>query len=480
MLLVALIFGVVLGLTAGLWLYSRARRAGEQAAEDKQLVLQEKQIVVDFMHDMVEALGENLSRVELFQRIVHAAILSTGALSACVFERTPRATMRGVAVEGLFPPHRPLADNLRVKATTRARFIEQILHSEEFPAGEGIVGLVARTGEGILIAEAGSDPRIVKHDDPALAVHSLIAAPVIFRGEFYGVLCVVNPTDGLPFNENDFSLVKALAEQAGMAVHNQSMLEYLLQKRQLDLDLALASGIQQMLLPAEAPTVPGVLLDARYRAAQQVGGDLYDLIPLPGGRLGVAVADVSGKGIAASLLMAICRTNLRQMAAHHESPAAALAELNRAMGGQTAQGLFITVIYAIVDPAAGEIVYARAGHERPLFLRNPAAGGGRGEFLASEGMPIGLVPAHLFEPVLQDRRLPFLAGDVFVLYTDGLTEAPNAAGQEFSGARLADVVQAHSAKSPREINDGILDALVRFSGREDSHDDLTLVTLQRA
>ena len=479
MLLVALFLGAVLGLCAGLWLYSRACRAGEQAAEDKQLVLQEKQIVVDFMHDMVEALGENLSRVDLFQRIVHAAILSTGALSACVFERTTRGTLRGVAVEGLFPPHRPLAENVRVKATTRARFIEQILHSEEFPAGEGIVGLVARTGEGILIGDATSDARIVKHDDPALAVRSLIAAPVIFRGEFYGVLCVVNPADGLPFNENDFSLVKALAEQAGMAVHNQSMLEFLLQKRQLDLDLALASGIQQMLLPAEAPMISGLRLDARYRAAQQVGGDLYDLIPLPGGKLGVAVADVSGKGIAASLLMAICRTNLRQMAPRHESPAAVLAELNRAMGGQTAQGLFITIIYAIIDPVSGEIAYARAGHERPLFLRNPAAGGGRGEYLASEGMPIGLVMPHLFEPVLEDRRVPFSSGDVFVLYTDGITEAPNAAGQEFSGARLADVVQAHSVKSPREINDGILEALVRFTGREDYHDDLTLVTVQR-
>ena len=147
MLLVALFLGAVLGLCAGLWLYSRARRAAEQAAEDKQLVLQEKQIVVDFMHDMVEALGENLSRVDLFQRIVHAAILSTGALSACVFERTTRGTMRGVAVEGLFPPHRPLAENVRVKATTRARFIEQILHSEEFPAGEGIVGLVQHEAE---------------------------------------------------------------------------------------------------------------------------------------------------------------------------------------------------------------------------------------------------------------------------------------------------------------------------------------------
>ena len=125
--MVLLLIGVLLGLLAGLWQVRRARREAEQNAEDKQIVLQEKQIVVDFMHDMVEALGENLSRTELLQRIVHAAILSTGALSACLFERTPAGTMRGVAVEGLFPPHRPLPESMRHKATTRARFLEQIL-----------------------------------------------------------------------------------------------------------------------------------------------------------------------------------------------------------------------------------------------------------------------------------------------------------------------------------------------------------------
>lgn len=473
------LIGTLLGLLAGLWQVRRVRRESEQFAEDKQVVLQEKQIVVDFMHGMVEALGENLSRTELLQRIVHAAILSTGALSACLFERTPQGTMRGVAVEGLFPPHRPLPESMRHKATTRARFLEQILRSEEFPASEGIVGLVAANGEAVLIANATTDERVTKHDDAALKVNSLIAAPVIFRGEFYGVLCVVNPADGLPFNENDFSLVRSLAEQAGMAVHNQSLLHFQLEKRQLDLDLALACSIQQLLLPRAAPVIPGLALDARYRAAQQVSGDLYDLIPLADGRLGVAVADVSGKGIAASLLMAICRTNLRQLAQRHDSPAAVLTEVNRAMSGEMSQGMFITMIYAIVDPARSEICFARAGHELPLLLRGAASGGGRAEYLSSDGMPVGLVEAEIFQPVLEERCVRFASGDVFVLYTDGLTEAPNESGQEFSGARLADIVRNLGTQLPAAINDGIVETVQRFTGREQHHDDFTLVTIRR-
>jgi sigma-B regulation protein RsbU (phosphoserine phosphatase) len=471
------LLGLLLGAGAVALLLRRACRERDRLDEEKQLIYQEKQIVVDYMHDMVEALGENLSREELLQRIVHAAILSSGALSACLFERTARDTLRGVAVEGLFPPHRALPPSATVKLTTRAKFIEQILRAEEFPIGEGIVGLVAHTGEAMLVARAGEDPRIVRHDDPALAVHSLIAAPIVFRDHFYGVLCVVNPADGLPFTESDFSLVQALAEQAGMAVHNQGLLRYQMEKRQLDLDLALARNIQQMLLPAAPPAVPGLDIDARYCAAQQVGGDLYDLIPLDGGRLGVVVADVSGKGIPASLLMAICRTNLRQLARQQGSPAATLAAVNRAMSAEMRPGLFVTLVYAVIDPAAGTATIARAGHELPLLA--PGDGTRPAEYLGSDGMPVGLVPPEMFDAALVDRTVPFGPADVLVFYTDGVTEAANDADQEFSGARLADVVRNLRGSDAAAINDGILASVQRFTGHDRHRDDLTLVTLRR-
>lgn len=477
---VIFLLGAVCGVTVGYLFLRRARREAGLQAEAQLRVRQEKQIVVDFVHDMVEALGENLGRDELLQRIVHAAILSTGALSACFFERTGRDRLRGAAVEGLFPPHRPLPEGMRQRATTRARFLEQILRSEEFAVGDGIVGEVAQTRRAVLVADARADKRIIRHDDPALVVQSLIATPVVFGEEFFGVLCVVNPTDGLAFGDNDLALVQSLAEQAGMAIHNQNMLQFQLQKRQLDVDLALASSVQQMLLPRESPAVPGLEIDARYRAAQHVGGDLYDFVALPGGRLGVAVADVSGKGIAASLLMAICRTNLRQVAPRHTSPAATLTELNWVMSGEMQRGMYITMLYAVVDPAKGEIVLARAGHERPLFLRGPRAGGTeRGEYLESEGMPLGLVPADLFEGAIEERRITLGVGDLLVLYTDGITEAPNESGQEFSGARLADVVRNLGTQPVKAINDSVLEAVQRFSGRDTYSDDLTLVTIKR-
>lgn len=473
--------GVLVGIALVSIPLTRARRAADRLEQENQKLAQDRQRLVDFMHLMTEALGEGLSRPELQQRIVHASILCTGALSACIFEPTGRGTMRGIAVEGLFPPHRPLGEAAKGRFVTRAKFIEQVLKSEEFPVGEGAVGRVAETRRGELIADAAADPRMVKHDDLALAVRSVIVVPLVFRDRFFGVLAVTNPAGDQLFNESDFTLMQSLAEQAALALHNAEFLHLQLERRQLDLDLSIASGIQQMLLPRELPRLPGIELDARYTPAQRVGGDLYDFFALSESRLGVAVADVSGKGIPASLLMAMCRTNLRQIAARHASPSRVLTELNQTLAMDIQAGLYVTMLYAIIDLASNTVTVARAGHEQPLFVRRDPASGGlaRAEFVESEGMALGLVPDEIFSLAMAERIEAFAPGDVLVLYTDGLTEAPNEEGREFSGARLADVVRTWQAKTPREINDAILEGVQRFTGDTPQRDDFTLVTVKR-
>ncbi|HVS53280.1 MAG TPA: GAF domain-containing SpoIIE family protein phosphatase [Opitutaceae bacterium] len=475
-----LLLGVALGGVAMLVPLARARRAADRAEEENQKLAQDRQRLLDFMHLMTEALGEGLSRQELNQRIVHASIICTGALSACIFERTERETMRGIAVEGLFPPHRPLTAEARAKLPTRAKFIEQVLKSEEFPVGEGIVGRVAQTQRGELLVDAAADAAMVKHDDPALAVRSVIVVPLIFRERFFGVLAVTNPAGEQLFNEGDFTLMQSLAEQAALALHNAEFLHLQIERKQLDLDLSIASGIQQMLLPRAAPRLDGLEVDAHYLPAQRVGGDLYDIFALSETRLGVVVADVSGKGIAASLLMAICRTNLRQIAPRHASPASALIELNRVSSADIVAGLYVTLIYAIIDVAANHVTIARAGHELPLIARRDRASGvALAGYVGSDGMAIGMVPDAVFAEAIVDHVEPFATGDLLVLYTDGVTEAPDEEGREFSGARLADVVRMLHPRSVREVNEGILESVRRFTGEQAQRDDFTLVTVKR-
>jgi sigma-B regulation protein RsbU (phosphoserine phosphatase) len=233
-------------------------------------------------------------------------------------------------------------------------------------------------------------------------------------------------------------------------------------------------------LPRQTALLPGIDVDARYTPAQKVGGDLYDVFSLPGGRLGIAVADVSGKGIPASLLMAIARTNLRQIAPRHESPARVLAELNRAIIPDIDGTLYVTVVYAVIDAANNRLSFARAGHELPLFCRrDPASGAFLAQFVGSEGMPVGMVPDQLFTSVIAERTEPFHPGDILVLYTDGVTESVNEDKKEFSGARLADAVRSLHGLGARHINDGIIESVERFVGEGPQQDDLTLVTVKR-
>jgi sigma-B regulation protein RsbU (phosphoserine phosphatase) len=468
--------GLIIGAGIGWFFWWTARREIVQLDEQRQMLAQEKLIVFDFVHNMVEAIGEGVTRQELLERVVHAAILSTGALSACIFERRDDL-LRGVAVEGLFPPHRPLPESSKVKITTRTKFVEQILKSEIFKVGEGLVGTAARTGQGILIENALDDPRVIKHDDPSLEVRSVIVVPISFRDRNLGVLAVVNPSDGGSFGETDFSLAVSLAEQAGLAIHNLDLMASQIEKNKLDVDLGLAHEIQNMLLPREFPVIDNLQITSIYRPAQKVGGDFYDVFSLGDGKVGIAIADVSGKGIPASLLMAICQSNLRHLARNIESPAKVLWELNDVMLGEMRPEMFVTIIYAVLDMQAGELVFARGGHELPIMVHSPDGGEGQAhsEFLGSDGMALGMVPGSIFEHAVEDVKIPFRKGDILALYTDGVTEAVNSDGVEFGNGRLADVIRTLRARGSEELSQGILDRIALFSGSSLQNDDFTVV-----
>jgi len=474
------ILGLLLGSLGGFLFYRLSvRRQRQKLEEDIQMLQQEKQIVVEFMHNLVEAIGDGVNRDELFQRIVHAAILSTGALSACVFERKGNE-LRGVAVEGLFPPQRPLPESSAEKISTRAKFIEGILRSEVFTVGEGVIGSVAKSGKALLIEDAKSDPRVVQHADPSLQVRSLVVAPIPFREEVLGVLAVANPADGLAFNETDFSLIESLAEQAGLAIHNSDLMQVQMDKQKLDFDIAMASSIQGMILPSVFPQMPGLDIDAFYRPAQKIGGDLYDVFKVDDNRVGFAIADVSGKGVPASLLMAICQTNLRHFAREFDSPAEILRQMNREMTPEMRQDMFITLIYAVLDVKKGELTMARAGHELLLLVHNDpkANGDARTELVGAEGMAIGMVPSEIFDMVIEDRVIPFGPGDTAVFYTDGITEASNREGAEFSDKRLSEVALSLRERGAKAINEGVVSTVERFTGGSMFMDDLTLITVK--
>lgn len=473
-----LFIGLLLGLSVGWWYRLAARRRYLRVDDERQQLKQEKLILVEFIHSLVEATGEGLEREELFQRIARAAALSTNALSACLFELRPSGKLVAVAVEGLFPPQRPLPPPER--SGTRAAFIEQVLKSEDFELGEGVVGTAAQSGKAILIEDASKDPRVLPQDDPSLQLRSLIAAPILFRKKVIGVLAVANPADGHAFSPTDLSLVQSLAEQAGLAIHNSDLMAVQVEKKKLDYDIAVASSVQAMLLPETFPQMPCLQIGAFYRPAQKIGGDLYDVIELDENRIAFAIADVSGKGVSASLLMAICQTRLRHYAKHHTSPADVMRNMNRKMVAQLRQDMFITLTYAIFDKRTNTLNVSRAGHELLLIVR-PGDNGQppRAQYVGGEGMAIGMVPSEVFDEIIEEQEVPFNPGDIAIFYTDGVTEAsPANSEDEFGSARLAELICTNAERSAEEINALIVDSVEKYTKKQYFDDDLTLITLK--
>ncbi len=455
----------------------KRRRWKLRLDEESQARFREREVLLSFMHGFVEAVGRGVSRADLMKMVTHSAVTGTGALAGCVYELRGRELV-AVAVEGLFPPQMPLAGNLNAELSTRARFIETVLRSERIPLGAGIIGGVAQSGESVLVADASVEPRLVKVDDPALAVRSLIAVPVRFQDRMTGVLAVANPADGAPFAEKDLSMMSGIAEQAGLALHNLDLIETQKAKNKLDVDLALASSIQTMLLPRKMPECALLDIAALYLPAQKVGGDLYDVFTIDANRVGVAIADVSGKGVPASLLMAICQSNLRHLARSGLPPAKVLSALNSIMREEMRRDMFVTIVYAIVDTAEGLVTIARAGHELPLLLRRGVDGTFAPVFVACEGMALGMAKEKLFDASIEEKVLPFGRGEILVLYTDGITEAVNPQGLQYGSARLSDSIDTLKTQSAGEINERVFDRVLAFASGAGQADDVTMLTIK--
>jgi serine phosphatase RsbU (regulator of sigma subunit) len=238
-------------------------------------------------------------------------------------------------------------------------------------------------------------------------------------------------------------------------------------------ELRIARDIQQALLPRGVPELPGWSIRAHYQPARVVGGDLYDLLALPEGKLALVVGDVAGEGVPAALLMATTRTVLHSIVANDvSSPGEVLARANEVLFDDMPHNLFVTCLFAILDPRNGKLRYANAGHVPPLRRE---AGTGTVVQLRARGMPLGLMPGSTYEE--HDVALDF--GDTLLFYSDGVVEAHDSARRMFDSDRLAAVTSESPADGSVMIQ-RILDSLYQFTGRNwEQEDDLTLLTLQR-
>jgi sigma-B regulation protein RsbU (phosphoserine phosphatase) len=340
------------------------------------------------------------------------------------------------------------------------------------PLGIGIAGLVAVSGEPVDIPDAYSDGRFNSSFDSVLGYRTrdIFCMPVINRSAvIVGVLELMNRSR--PLTEEDFEFLDGISVHIGLAIENASMHREIVEKRRMEKEILLAREIQQHLRPNIPDRFGNVQISASSVMCDAVGGDYLDYFRLPGGRFIIALGDVSGKGIAAALVMsslhAVCRALVRQV-----QPLNQIAEsLNETLVDTTDARTYVTFLIMLVDPITAKIEFVRAGQNPPLIV----GPGGNVKWLdAGGGPPAGMFPGTTYIP----ESIDFQPGTTVVLCTDGITDSENSAGELFGSERLASLVAAQNSLSASEIHGIIQQSVGDFAGQRNLSDDCTLVVLK--
>jgi sigma-B regulation protein RsbU (phosphoserine phosphatase) len=313
------------------------------------------------------------------------------------------------------------------------------------------------------------------YDLDYLKIRSILLVPMRFHQQVLGVIAVVNRVDGRPFIQTDLNLLQALADQASVSIHFAQLRETLDEKQRIDHDLDVARQIQMSLLPKEIPRIEGVELAAYNYPALEVGGDYYDFVRVDDDRIGIAIADVSGKGISGAIMMSMCRSVLRSQAPGKVSPSEVLRGVNKLMRADIADDMFVSMLYMVLNIQTRELLIARAGHERPIL----APGDGSGlRIIESPGLAIGIGDESAFDTIIKDVPLELNPGDVVVAYTDGVTEAMNEKEEEWGADNFIEAIRIAAGEGAHSVLTNVQQRLLRFVGDTDQYDDTTLLALR--
>jgi len=473
-----LLFGLFLASVAG-WIFTtytqtRRIRALEHSHEEIQV---EETLVFDFLHGLGEAFRDTIRPNELHRLIVDGAtrILDAHGGALYVTDRTGGKLTPAFISNGC-PPLVDVPPNILQQAAATPIALESYLRLRSIVPGEGLIGRLWQTGQSVCFSELSQVPELAKLRDSAFGTASVMAASLSYGKQDLGVLAVANGPMGAPFSQGDFIVFKSIAEQSAFALYNAIIYSMANEKKRLDHDLEIARDIQRILLPAEAPAINGFQISGINVPARQVSGDYFDYIRVDDERLGVAIADVSGKGVPASLIMAICRSVLRAEAARNPSPADVLRKVNRQLYPDIKEDMFISMAYLILDHERNGITLARGGHDAPLLYKQQSQSVTP---VKPPGMVLGIDSGNVFDRITSDFAVPLERDDCLILYTDGVTEALNTEGDEFGLERTTESVRTSASNGAQAIVRRVIDDVRNFAGSQPQNDDITLIAIRK-
>jgi len=351
-----------------------------------------------------------------------------------------------------------------------ARGMDQTtLDDPEFQISRGVVEEVAKDGQPVLTSDAQLDERFSGRQSVVnLGLRSIMCAPLKVKEDHLGAIYVDNSLQAGLFSEDDLDLLAAIASSAATAIENARLYKVAIEKGRMERELQIAHRVQSSLIPQEIPQVSGWDFSARWIPAREVAGDFYDFIHGDGGKLGLVIADVVDKGMPAALFMAFSRSTLRNNLLRMPIPKDGIAEVNSLICADSVYGMFLTLVYCVIEPDSGEVTYVNAGHNPPLLYRSD-----ENELmdLSRTGIPLGVT-----EEASYDQETTTLnSGDFILFYTDGICDAVNSQEEEFGMERVRRVLLDHCQESAEEILAALEQASSDFTGSTAPFDDITML-----
>src|SRR6266436_3383831 len=473
-----LLFGLLLASVAG-WIFTAQRQARririlERSKEEIQV---EETLVFDFLHGLGEAFSETIRPHDLHRLIVEGAtrILDAHGGALYMADRTGTKLTPAFISKGC-PPLVDVPPHILKQAASAPVALESDIRLHPVALGDGVIGRVWQTGEAVCLNEFSEAPELAKLRGTSFGTASVMIASLLYGKQNMGVLALGNGPMDAPFSQSDFVVFKSIAEQSAFALYNAIIYSEANEKKRLDHDLEIARDIQRILLPAEAPAISGFEIYGINVPAHQVGGDYFDYIKVDDARLGVAIADVSGKGVPASLIMAICRSVLRSQAPQDPSPADVLQKVNRQLYPDIKEDMFISMAYLVLDHARDGVTLARAGHDAPLLYKQKSQTIAP---LKTPGMVVGIDSGDVFDRLTTDVVVGLERNDCILLYTDGITEALDNEGNEFGLERTIASVQSSAKEGAQAMVTRLIDDLRNFVGSTPQNDDITMIAIRK-
>lgn len=437
----------------------------------------EEQRMFTFLHDLGLAI-ENEPSPSLLSRIIVDGIekVVSARGGAIYFVNAESDFLNPSYLSDECPPLIGIPVEIRKRAERDPRALESHLRLSRVAVDEGILGYCLSVGEPIHVKDVKSHPSFSDAFSRYTDDVSALLSPLRHANKDLGVLVVARRHADGNFTANDFAVFRSAAEQSSFAIGNARIHREANEKRAIESELKNAREVQRILLPQQDPVVAGFRISGTNLPARIISGDYYDYIGLADQKIGIAIADVSGKGVPAGLLMAMCRSVLRSVASGENSPSTVMAAVNRQLFPDIREDMFISMAYSILDASTGTLTLSRAGHEPALLYRRDT---GKVELLRSPGLALGIDSGAVFERVTRDQEVTLQSGDCVLFYTDGVKEALDGAEEEFGMERMCESFRLAAPKGAEAVLARMQEELKDFTGEGPQMDDITLVVIEK-